>query len=141
MNKICSGCKETKMLTEFNKYKRSKDGLYYSCKACQQEANKAWSSKNWDKKIAQQRERRTDLRLKFSLYKEERGCVICNETDAVCLEFHHLDPTEKEIDPSDMATQGWSWDRMMSEVAKCVILCSNCHRKVHADKICLITAL
>jgi len=35
--KVCSKCKEHKLLSEFSKRRRSKDGLSYSCKSCAKE--------------------------------------------------------------------------------------------------------
>ena len=45
-------------------------------------------------------------------------------------EFHHIDPTTKEFTISAGHTR--SWDRMKKEIDKCVLLCANCHREVHA---------
>jgi hypothetical protein len=45
------------------------------------------------------------------------------------LELHHSDPSVKEDHPSLLRT---SWDRWLTEAQKCIILCCNCHRKVHA---------
>ncbi|MDI6892337.1 MAG: hypothetical protein QMD08_05035 [Actinomycetota bacterium] len=59
-------------------------------------------------------------------------CQICGYdscTDA--LEFHHLDETIKEFGISDSG-HARSWDRVLNELEKCVLLCANCHREVHA---------
>jgi len=130
--KVCSACKVNKSLSEYNKYKRSKDGLDYRCKLCQRNSNKSWVENNWERKLAQQTDRRSQLLTQLREFKRTAGCRCCPETEPVCLELHHLDPNEKEIDPSSMVSQGWSWERMKSEIDKCVVLCSNCHKKVHA---------
>jgi len=50
--------------------------------------------------------------------------------DAV-FEFHHLDPRTKDFAIShDGITRSWS--RTEAELAKCVLLCANCHRETHA---------
>lgn len=59
------------------------------------------------------------------------GCVICNEEDTDVLDFHHVVPEDRSFTISS------SWkhkgmDKVAEEVAKCVILCANCHRRVHA---------
>lgn len=135
--KNCPNCNLDKPLSEFSKSKRTKDGHDYRCKLCQNASNKSWMARNWEKKIQQQGERRRALSEQLSSYKAERGCTCCTEDDPVCLELHHLDPTQKEINPADMAGSGWSWERMLTEIEKCVILCSNCHKKVHANKLVL----
>ena len=73
--KRCSKCKENKSLTEYNKHKKNKDGLYYVCKECLssrrieyyqnnkdafQERNEQWANKNPEKvKEIQHRRRQT----------------------------------------------------------------------------------
>jgi len=55
-------------------------------------------------------------------------CGICGYNKcSECLEFHHLDPLEKEFSSGSYV----SWDRVVVEIRKCVMLCSNCHREVH----------
>jgi len=47
------------------------------------------------------------------------------------LEFHHLDPAKKEASWNEM--RKWSWDKILTELDKCAILCANCHREVHVE--------
>lgn len=46
-------------------------------------------------------------------------------------EFHHWDGKTKEF---GIASDGMNrpWDAVLPELAKCVMLCANCHREVHA---------
>lgn len=60
------------------------------------------------------------------------GCVRCEESDLACLDFHHKDNGEtKEADIATM--RRLSIKRLLVEIAKCEVLCSNCHRKHHRD--------
>jgi hypothetical protein len=74
--------------------------------------------------------RRKQLQEQATAWKTERGCTICKENFGPCLELHHLDPTTKEGDPSSFVSL--SFDAFLKEASKCVVLCANCHRKVHA---------
>jgi hypothetical protein len=57
------------------------------------------------------------------------GCGLTGPNEL--FEFHHLTPMEKEFGLSqDGDTR--SWRRVVAELAKCVMLCANCHREVHA---------
>ena len=47
------------------------------------------------------------------------------------LEFHHLDPTEKEAAWNKMRL--WNWKKITAELDKCSMLCANCHREVHVE--------
>lgn len=46
-------------------------------------------------------------------------------------EFHHIRASEKEFGISEDGIMR-SWPRIVAELAKCVMLCANCHREVHA---------
>lgn len=50
------------------------------------------------------------------------------------LEFHHLDPSEKDF---ALGNKGHtrSWDRVVLELNKCILLCANCHREVENGDI------
>ena len=61
------------------------------------------------------------------------GCRLCPEKDPICLDFHHLHSKDKPIS----TMHGMNEQRVREEMSKCVILCSNCHRKVHAGIKCL----
>lgn len=45
------------------------------------------------------------------------------------LEFHHTDPKEKDHDWSKLRLK--SWDKILTELQKCILLCSNCHKELH----------
>lgn len=61
------------------------------------------------------------------------SCCICgyNKCDEV-LEFHHLDPSTKETSWGAIRGNIKSWNRILEEMRKCVMVCSNCHKEVHA---------
>ena len=46
------------------------------------------------------------------------------------LEFHHKDPTQKDM---GIAGSGKKWETIKEEVEKCMLLCANCHREIHAE--------
>jgi hypothetical protein len=46
-------------------------------------------------------------------------------------EFHHLSADEKDFGLSESGIPH-RWATVVAELAKCVMLCANCHREVHA---------
>lgn len=62
-------------------------------------------------------------------------CICCEYNKCTnALEFHHLDPSIKEFNiGKNGATR--SWEKVKIELDKCVLLCSNCHREIHAGLI------
>ena len=58
-------------------------------------------------------------------------CSLCGETHPACLQFHHRNPAEKQFDIALAARKKPSLETLMAEVAKCEVLCANCHAKLH----------
>lgn len=80
-----------------------------------------------------QEDRRVSIQLKLYNWKKEQGCKCCKENDPCCLDLHHLDPSEKEGNPSSFTK--FSWNKLMKEASKCIVVCRNCHAKIHAGII------
>lgn len=60
------------------------------------------------------------------------ACDTCGRSGpAVLFEFHHRNASEKAFGISEDGIMR-SWDKVVAELAKCVMLCANCHREVHA---------
>jgi hypothetical protein len=75
------------------------------------------------------RDERSDWLLKF---KSNLCCIRCGENHPRCLDFHHREPYAKEDLVSRLVKRA-SKDRILKEIAKCDVLCANCHRKHHCD--------
>ena len=75
-------------------------------------------------------ERRRELKRKALEYKGN-CCSVCGYRKSVAaLQFHHLDPTQKDFGIAEKGnTMGW--EKIKIELDKCVLLCANCHAEVH----------
>ncbi len=85
-------------------------------------------------------------RLMVREYRETRGCQDCGENHPAILDLHHTDPSTKH--PSLRSRQvddgtgrrtykGWmgmSFADIETELQKCIVLCSNCHKKRHWEE-------
>lgn len=84
-------------------------------------------------------QRVADWRLKTKLQAiEELGgkCVVCGYDKCKdALDFHHKDPTKKTAGIAAMLASPKKRSLVMEEVRKCVLICSNCHRELHAGII------
>jgi hypothetical protein len=77
--------------------------------------------------------RRRSYERKWVWYLELKSqlvCKRCGEDHPACMVFHHSDPTRKEITIAEAAMR-WSRERLVQEIAKCEVLCANCHIKLH----------
>lgn len=116
--KHCPRCQENKKNEEFNKSKLSLDGLQGYCRLC---------NKN----------RAAQFRREF---KEDcidhlgGKCWKCSEEfSPAVFDFHHLDPSKKDLELSKMTFKDWN-SEVVPELDKCALLCSNCHRQVHVEE-------
>jgi len=78
--------------------------------------------------------RRRLLKQKAVEYKGN-SCINCGYNKCLAaLEFHHIDPTQKDFALSnDGHTR--SWEEIKNELDKCILVCANCHREIHNSKI------
>ena len=61
-------------------------------------------------------------------------CQICGYKKCIdALEFHHIDESTKKAKPSHVIMR-WSWERAKEELDKCMLVCANCHREIHAKE-------
>lgn len=115
--KICTKCKKLLPITNFYtngftpKGTRKYKGM---CKECENTRNKE----------------RYIEKIKEVLDTDILECSICGYSKCyAALEFHHLDPNEKEYVISNMRNHNIS--NLKKEIDKCILLCANCHREVH----------
>lgn len=79
-------------------------------------------------------ERVKKIREQKKQHKSTLVCIRCGFSDYRVLDFHHRDPSEKEININDIAKKGWSWERIKQEIDKCDPACRNCHAILHAEE-------
>ena len=75
------------------------------------------------------REERAAIRAHINELKSA-PCTDCGGTfDPVCMDFDHRPGEGKRAEVSALIWSGWArLDRVLSEIAKCDLVCSNCHR-------------
>jgi hypothetical protein len=92
---------------------------------------RAWYYRNREAVCVSRRKRKADLRAWLAQYKAGLMCAGCGETHPATLDFHHTDATTKERTLGDAVRAMWSRRKVLAEIAKCEVLCANCHRKRH----------
>ena len=137
--KVCSRCGKRKPLSAYNRRSCAPDKLSYSCRECTREMGRNHYSKNPKKVSKWARDRVRALASWMRELKESLECP-CGERHPACLEFHHKDPKKKDISVSMAIRYGWSKERTLKEIRKCVVLCSNCHRKLHYENLRTLAA-
>jgi len=100
----------------------------------QRNYHKKWYQSNADKRRAQVRLRRKQTREKLQKIKAEGSCVVCGLSGQIAtwaLDYHHINHDDKVASISYLVGNGYSWKRIEKEIAKCQLICSNCHRIKH----------
>lgn len=115
----CPQCKEIKQPSEFyfqsytNSKKKGRQGSW--CKIC------------LNKSVTVRQRKYKQLAIDYKGGK----CQVCSYNKYQgALEFHHLDPSEKDTEMSKFSRSPLD-DLGKKELDKCVLLCSNCHREEH----------
>ncbi len=58
-------------------------------------------------------------------------CCICGyKKSPWALDFHHVNPELKSFELS--RKWGAAWELLLTELAKCILVCRNCHREIEA---------
>lgn len=114
--KTCKKCNQEKEFDQFSPSPARKDGLYSYCKSCaveyQGEHKKIWRAKRVAKL--------TELK--------QRPCIDCGgKFPDVAMDFDHV-RGEKLFNIGQAVHHDMAWQRLLDEVAKCDIVCANCHR-------------
>lgn len=129
--KYCPKCKDTREIKHFAINKSKKDGLSGICKDCKNEINKEYYSKNKEKLKQSIKENKDRIKELFSEYRKTQSCKKCGDNRWYVLDFHHIDPTQKEDEISVMVHNACSFESIKKEIDKCIPLCRNCHAELH----------
>lgn len=129
--KTCGNCGIAKPLDEFG-FRYPKLGIRHSwCKTCFVEYKRLWYERNREEHIAHVRLARDktadENQLRAWRYLAQHPCVVCGEGDPVVLQFDHL--RDKRKDVAYMCGAGFAWSTILDEIAKCQVLCANCHTR------------
>jgi hypothetical protein len=69
------------------------------------------------------------LRARVAQVKLERGCADCGyRAHAEALDLDHVDSAHKVDDVSRLVSKRVAWSSLIAEIAKCDVVCANCHR-------------
>lgn len=100
------------------------------CRTCRSAYGKEHYAANKARYIELAAARKQKLRLERTryliAYLRAHPCVDCNESDPLLLEFDHL--ADKKFDIG-LGFADRNWESILAEMAKCDVVCSNCHRR------------
>jgi hypothetical protein len=131
----CGRCGKSKPLDEFawrRKRRGQRDNL---CRPCRSAYGREHYEANRQRYIDQARAQKQRLALERSRWLieffKENPCADCGESDPVVLEFDHL--RDKAFDIGHSLPYR-NWQSIVDEIAKCDVVCRNCHRRREARR-------
>lgn len=139
MKKVCNLCGIEKPISEFRSrvYSSGNIGYHSMCNDCDVDYKRQHYLNNKDKYL--KKAKRNSKKYKYENvrfvveYLQNAGCFMCGISDPVVLEFHHRDASTKEHNLSNMYLS-YSLEKVKKEIEKCDVICSNCHRRLHAEE-------
>lgn len=61
-------------------------------------------------------------------------CQCCGyDKTHTALAFHHIDPIKKDLVFANTRANPTSWNKIVEELRKCILVCHNCHSEIHDD--------
>lgn len=100
--------------------------IKYCSKSC-----KSRDSDNQKNSYSKQQERARKRKLE-AINLKGGGCNVCGyNKNYSALVFHHLEPSQKDFGLDSRKFSNKSIDKIKEELAKCILLCSNCHHEFH----------
>lgn len=136
---ICKKQLSDEMFPFSNKNKNIRRGCCIDCwKIENRKYRKQWYNKNKDKAITilckNKKKRCEEHQNIINDIKNKSGCIICKYNKcSKALDFHHI--KDKNFSIGEMNKRGFSIEKILKEIEKCVIVCSNCHREIHENLI------
>ena len=103
---------------------------------CRADTRKYYAARK-DQLNAATRESRRVMREWVAGIKASLKCSKCGEARPICLDFHHTDSSNKESSISGLLDANKNKEQILNEIAKCVVLCKNCHVVLHEEhRVC-----
>jgi hypothetical protein len=130
--KTCNKCKIEKELDAFANNRAKPDGKNPMCRECKKAYNAVYYTLTKDKHNPGRRVRKAQYVKIAQDYvnriKLETPCTDCGVNYLpIVMQFDHLPEFEKKANIADLVGMGSSISRIQEEIAKCEVVCSNCH--------------
>lgn len=141
--KYCNKCGFEKPFSEFNKKTASKDGHVSLCKDHTRANVNAWFKRNAESERIRLKAKKTANVIEskqFIMDAKSKPCADCGESyPYYVMDFDHLPGQQKLFNISDAnRSRQTPRGKLLAEIAKCEVVCSNCHRERTFNRDCRV---
>jgi hypothetical protein len=127
----CGRCEELKPIEEFAWRRKARGQRDNYCAPCRAAYKQEHYAANRSRYVAQALARKRSLVLQRTEclveYFLAHPCVDCGEGDPLVLEFDHC--AGEKIFCIGKGLRDRNWQSVLDEMAKCDVVCANCHRR------------
>lgn len=125
--KTCGKCQEEKPLEDFSLSRRR--GKQSWCKSCANFAGRQNYQENKERYFSHAKNRDAKIDLLINSFKD-RPCADCGiKYPPYVMDMDHSDPDTKVDGISAMRRRRMAIALIVQEMAKCDVICANCHRE------------
>jgi hypothetical protein len=133
--RTCGRCAKVKAFEEFawrRKARSQRDNYCRPCRAAYKQEHYAANKQRYIDRALRRKQAIAEERACYLVeFFRTHPCVDCGESDPVVLEFDHLGDKAFNIGSS---LRDRSWESLLAEMAKCEVVCANCHRRRTASR-------
>lgn len=127
---ICCRCKLPKPVAEFAKSQRARGNRKHLCAPCRKTYHRNWYLENRERQLQRMSETRPAYKARIAAQVnrlKDRPCADCGlRYPPFVMDFDHVSG-DKRFNVGDIRGGG-AMDRILAEIAKCDVVCANCHR-------------
>jgi hypothetical protein len=138
----CYRCQEVKPAEEFAWRRKARNQRDSFCRRCRAKYHHEHYIANKRRYVQQAAARKRKLARERTAYLIEffrtHPCTDCREADPLVLEFDHLGDKSFNV---GSALPYRSWKSILAEIAKCEVVCANCHRRRTAQRLGSVRAM
>jgi len=125
MEKLCSKCRVLKPVVEFHRFRSGRQAW---CKHCRREYDAEYWRRTRIHRLRLRKKHRRKLVAWYRALKEGTPCSDCGGVfHHAAMQWDHLPGTTKRREVSNMVLTGFRRETILDEIAKCELVCANCH--------------
>jgi hypothetical protein len=131
--KRCGACGKDKGEEQFGWKNKAKGHRQSYCKDCKNAANRAWYSRHAETQkqaVTRNNVRATEERRRVIRAAKQRPCVDCGHSyPFYVMDLDHVRGTKFRSISQMVNGHKYSIAKILEEIAKCDVVCANCHRE------------